>query len=281
MAESIVGPLRITGTPVDRQTVLTASSVRIGLQRRTEGPVTDGVDAMAAAGSSVMPTADVTLDIGDDGASGGLRVRDSNGQTVVSINGETGIGTFGTGRGQSGGLVIRAAANGPVIQVDGATGRISFLNARLETTLVINGVTGDIEFSGADCSEDFDAVRHLQPGSVLVARADGLVDACTIAYDHRVVGVRSGAGAYHPALRLDSHAEHQDRVPIAIAGKAECLVDADICPVRVGDLLTTSPTPGHAMAAEDRARMIGATIGKSLLARSGGRGLIPMLVGLG
>lgn len=59
-----------------------------------------------------------------------------------------------------------------------------------------------------------------------------------------------------------------------------CNVDATWGPVELGDMLTTSPTPGHAMRAGDALRAPGAIIGKALGRLDEGRGLIPVLVAL-
>jgi len=48
----------------------------------------------------------------------------------------------------------------------------------------------------------------------------------------------------------------------------------------VGDLLTTSPTPGHAMRADDPGRAFGAVLGKALRPLADGQGLVPILVAL-
>jgi hypothetical protein len=45
-------------------------------------------------------------------------------------------------------------------------------------------------------------------------------------------------------------------------------------------MLTTSPTPGHAMKVDDPLRAFGAVIGKALRPLSTGRGLIPILIAL-
>ena len=63
-------------------------------------------------------------------------------------------------------------------------------------------------------------------------------------------------------------------------GKVYCKVDAEPSPLEVGDLLTTSTTPGHAMKADDPTRAFGAIIGKALLPLKSGRGLIPILIAL-
>ncbi len=59
---------------------------------------------------------------------------------------------------------------------------------------------------------------------------------------------------------------------------AFCKVDADISPIRVGDLLTTSPTKGHAQKVTDRTKAAGAILGKALAPLRKGTGRIPVLV---
>jgi hypothetical protein len=72
----------------------------------------------------------------------------------------------------------------------------------------------------------------------------------------------------------------ESRVPVALVGKVYCKVDASYAPIRVGDLLTTSPTPGYAMKADDQNRAFGAVIGKALASLGSGTGLVPILVAL-
>jgi hypothetical protein len=61
---------------------------------------------------------------------------------------------------------------------------------------------------------------------------------------------------------------------------AHCKVDADIAPIKIGDLLTTSPTKGHAQKALDPGKATGAIIGKALGSLKKGKGKIPVLVTL-
>jgi hypothetical protein len=100
-------------------------------------------------------------------------------------------------------------------------------------------------------------------------------------YDTAVAGVVSGGGHYSPGVILDApHGVDQTgRVPLALMGKVFCRVDGTADPIKVGDLLTTSPVPGHAMRVRDRGRAIGAVIGKALQPCTG-RELIPILVTL-
>jgi len=59
-----------------------------------------------------------------------------------------------------------------------------------------------------------------------------------------------------------------------------CKVDADISPIKPGDLLTTSATKGHAQKAAESTRAAGAVLGKALGSLKKGKGAIPVLVTL-
>jgi hypothetical protein len=144
------------------------------------------------------------------------------------------------------------------------------------------GVTGDIQLVGSgDCAEEF-GVSGLDaaPGTVMVIDQDGQLLPSQYPYDKKVAGVVSGAGGYRPGLILDKRPQQQKGIPIALVGKVYCKVDAQYSPVEVGDLLTTSSTPGCAMKAVDPSRAFGAVIGKALRGQKEGCGLIPILVAL-
>jgi hypothetical protein len=65
---------------------------------------------------------------------------------------------------------------------------------------------------------------------------------------------------------------------VALGAFALCKVDADIAPIKVGDLLTTSPTKGHAQKVLDPSKAVGAILGKALGALKKGKGKIPVMV---
>jgi hypothetical protein len=143
-------------------------------------------------------------------------------------------------------------------------------------------VTGDIRLTNADCAEDFDVsgVVKLEPGTVMVLGNEGTLSESQQAYDKRVAGVISGAGDYKPGIVLDKQQTSGNRQPIALMGKVFCKVDAQFGAIEVGDLLTTSPTPGHAMKTSDPLKASGAVIGKALRPLTEGQGLIPILIAL-
>ncbi len=155
----------------------------------------------------------------------------------------------------------------------------------LESGAFFNGnvvVTGDIVLQNADCAEEF-AIKDLEmiePGTVMVLGEEGSLCQSTEAYDKKVAGVVSGAGDLKPGLILDKQSESTNRMPIALMGKVYCKVDAQHAAIEVGDLLTTSPTPGHAMKATDPTKAFGTIIGKALRPLAAGKGLIPILVAL-
>jgi len=143
-------------------------------------------------------------------------------------------------------------------------------------------VTGDIRLTNADCAEDFDIVciEQVEPGTVMVIDSEGALRPSDQAYDKRVAGVISGAGGYKPGLILDKQESSNNRMPIALMGKVYCKVDAGYGAIEVGDLLTTSSTPGHAMRTDDPLKAFGAVIGKALRPLDEGQGLIPILIAL-
>ena len=144
-------------------------------------------------------------------------------------------------------------------------------------------VTGDIKLINADCAEDFDIadLEKAEPGTVMVIDSEGALRPSDQAYDKRVAGVISGAGNYKPGLILDKQQDSSsNRMPIALMGKVYCKVDASYGAIEVGDLLTTSPTPGHAMRTDDPFKAFGAVIGKALRPLNEGQGLIPILIAL-
>lgn len=141
---------------------------------------------------------------------------------------------------------------------------------------------GDIRVTNADCAEDFDVcdAEPIEGGTVMVLGEEGKLQPSRSAYDKRVAGVISGAGDYKPGIVLDRQHSSKGRMPIALLGKVFCKVDAQYGAIEIGDLLTTAPTPGHAMKASDPLKGFGTVIGKALRPLADGQGLIPILVAL-
>jgi hypothetical protein len=143
-------------------------------------------------------------------------------------------------------------------------------------------VTGDIRLVNADLAEEFATCtpEATEPGTVVVLDCSGNLQPSSLPYDKRVAGVVSGAGQYRPAIILGKGIGPEGRATIALMGKVYCKVDAQHGRIEVGDLLTTSPTRGYAMKADNPVQAFGSVIGKALRPIREGQGLIPILVAL-
>jgi hypothetical protein len=185
---------------------------------------------------------------------------------------QTWMGVFGKSESTTGGAGVMGEHAG-----DGLAG---FFKGHVQVTRDLT-VEGDVKLAGADVAEEFDVVGDVpaEPGCVVVLAGEDGVRVCDEAYDRRVAGVVSGAGDHRPGLVLDQQ-DDAERRPLALTGKVWCKVDADHASVEVGDLLTTSSTPGYAMRVTDPARAFGAVIGKALGSLESGRALVPVLVAL-
>jgi hypothetical protein len=210
--------------------------------------------------------------VGNSGSGRGL-VGVSNSQAGVVGDSQTFDGVFGVSH-----TATAAGVSGRNLNPDGSVNR-NGLAGFFDGNVV---VTGDILLRNSDCAEDFDiaALESVEPGSVMVIGHDGALQQSEQAYDKRVAGVVSGGGVYKPGIVLDRREPDQNRKSIALLGKVYCKVDAGYSSIEIGDLLTTSPTPGHAMKATDPLNAFGAVIGKALHPLEIGRGLIPILVAL-
>lgn len=207
---------------------------------------------------------------GGNGRAGDLRLLGQASQTTMHLDGSRAIVWLG-GNGVDGDIVVfRSTADDN--------------NDLAQASIHVDGQAGDIKLFNADVAEDFGVEDGdtAEPGTVMIlSETAGQIRQCELPYDRRAAGVVSGAAGYAPALVLDHQEGRPDaRARLAIAGKVYCKVDAGFAPIEVGDLLTTSATPGHAMAVADPQRGFGSVIGKALEPLRAGRSLIAMLVSL-
>jgi hypothetical protein len=152
---------------------------------------------------------------------------------------------------------------------------------RLDVNGNIN-VSGNINAKYQDLAEWVEAPEQFAPGTVVVldpSRNNSVV-ASTSPYDTSAAGVVSARPGISLGERSDS------KVPVATTGRVRVKVDAARGPIRIGDLLVTSDTPGTAMksAAIDVAGIPihrpGTLIGKALEPLDGGQGEILVLLSL-
>ncbi len=131
--------------------------------------------------------------------------------------------------------------------------------------------TGIVEYFEVDESE------YITAGDLLVVSeaGDSILSRSRIKYNPAVIGVVSG----NPSLTLNNSGKEEKIYPVALAGKVLCRVDARNNPVKPGDLIVTSDTPGCGMAGKiDSFEKTGTVIGKALSGLSDGIGLIPVFI---
>ncbi len=148
-------------------------------------------------------------------------------------------------------------------------------------------VVPTLEISGgSDIAEPFDVAGpgQVKPGTVVSIDPDspGRLRLTQSAYDRTVAGIISGAGGVNPGMTLHQKNSIADgKHPVALTGRVYAYGDAEAGgPIRPGDLLTTSGTPGHAMKVSDHDKAAGAIIGKAMSTLESGKGLVLVLVNL-
>jgi len=265
----------------------------VGVQGESfgEGVAIQGISLSGNQGLAGRFIGNVHIQGNPGTSSGDLRVEGTSsfgGNVEVTSNENDAVVGFATAPGKAG--VLGLAPNGNALAgiSDNATGLFAkgpLFAGIFQGNVDVSGnisCAQDIILTNADCAEDFDiaGAALIEPGTVMVLDQDGALQQSELAYDKRVAGVISGAGDLRPGLILGRQASQGNRVPIALLGKVYCKVDAQYSLIEVGDLLTTSPTPGHAMKAADQLKAFGSVIGKALQPMQSGQGMISILVAL-
>lgn len=163
---------------------------------------------------------------------------------------------------------------------------------------ITDGTTGNYDMDydqslnriGYDIAELFDANDEVGPGDVLSIDENGKLKKCDKPNDTTVAGIVSDA----PAIIFEGSSlqvapkpfefKKGNKPPLAIAGRVFTNVTTENGPIKPGDLLTTSSTPGYAMKAVPKegesACPQGCILGKALEELKEGKGKILVLVSL-
>jgi len=205
----------------------------------------------------------------------------SSNNVVLTTNGNVGIGTTNPGASDpngklevNGDIVLTNQANG------GGSGKIVFADGTSQSS----AYTG-IQCTGADYAEAVDVTgdrTKYEPGDLLVIDpgTPGKFLKSAEAYSTLVAGIYSTKPGFVGRLQPATAETSATEVPMAMVGRVPTKVTTENGPIKVGDLLVASSTPGHAMKGTDRSLLTGAVIGKALGSLDSGTGVIEVLVTL-
>jgi len=206
--------------------------------------------------------------IGICSGNGYVSLRDSASKQRIFLNGSAGD------------ISLRNNMERERISMSGRTGNITLRNNNSRSTISLDGNTGIITSANQDLAEEFEVTGSSEPGTVMVIEKKNKLRSSYKAYDKKVAGVVSGINEKAPGIILGRKNSPKSKAALALTGKVYCKVDTEFSPIQVGDMLTTSPTEGHAMKAQDPIQAFGAVIGKALEGLKNGKGTIPMIVSL-
>ena len=188
-------------------------------------------------------------------------------------------------REQGGGAPLNTGTTGALmtIQDNGNVG-IGTMNPRAKLEVAGMVRTNVLQITGgSDLAEPFAVSGFIKPGMVVAIDPErpGKLRIANKPYDRTVAGIVSGADGISPGLTMQHQGTVRDgSLPVALTGRVYCWADASNGPIRPGDLLTSSGTPGHAMKVTNHAKAHGATIGKAMTKLEQGEGLVLVLVAL-
>ena len=174
------------------------------------------------------------------------------------------------------------AAGGTINFMIGSASKFQVANNGNVTVANNMSVNGNIAAKYQDVAEWVETATPLEPGIVVIVdpTEPNRVLAAPRAYDTRV----AGAVSRQPGLVLGE--KSNNKAMVAQSGRVKVKVDARYGAIKIGDLLVTSPTPGHAMRSRpirvgtQRMHRPGTLLGKALEALPSGKGEILVLLTL-
>jgi hypothetical protein len=280
-------PITVSGGNVGIGTTSPGSTFQVfgsvGISSNTQTlPVlggSSGYDVLRGNLSGYMSEMDLINTIQNSGSGQGFRFIQMTGEETfrdllyMNGDGNVGIGTTTPGTTYAN---TKLEVNG-YIQTDAG---IYFPGNATPQTVPWTGVV-----CGGDYAESVDVSgdkKTYEPGDVLVIAADDGSDIAKSSepYSTLVAGVYATKPGVVGRRQTTDAKTSTTEVPMAMVGIVPTKVSAENGPIKRGDLLVTSSTPGYAMKGTDRDRLNGTVIGKALGHLDSGTGMIEVVVSL-
>lgn len=217
--------------------------------------------------------------------SGRLQVRENS--SAVAILGEnTSFGSGVSGKSLNAYGVRGESSHSYGIYGKSTTSYAGYFEGRVATTSYPG--TGGAHLWAADVAELIPCAKDVEYGDITIINPDKDREAIKCAKENQSA---AGVISESPQLCFGDREKAREKDPeknwnfIALAGQIYAKVDASYGEIKRGDLLTTSPTPGHAMKAKPVGKVNGypiypqgCIIGKALEPLKDGKGKILVLV---
>jgi hypothetical protein len=264
--------------------------------------ITSSISAAGVIGDNTFGEAVVGRNRGGPGVGAVVGRNDDNGYGVRGFNTKAGIGVLGQagisgGTGTGGRFENVNAANGTdvLVSVGNGTGaglRVDNANAGATNLAVFQKSGGNVaridstgkgffnggtQTGGADVAELIPHVGRLPvPGDVVMIDVDNPMH-YRVADEANSAAV-AGVITTKPGVLMNAGVEDVGDAPaLALVGRVPVKVTDEGGSIRVGDLLVSSSTPGHAMKAPNHPAP-GTIVGKALQPHGSGSGTVEMLV---
>ena len=204
-----------------------------------------------------------------DGTSGQALVTDASGNLSFAAAGATVSQDNSTDTAFN--LYYASTTSGALTAVKYDGGTLTF-NPSSETLAVTNITGTSSQAKYADLAEKYTSDQIYEPGTVVCLGGTHEVTQTTRPNNTAIAGIVST----DPAYLMNSDLENA--INVAMIGRVPCKV---VGPIRKGDILVSSSTPGHAEAHRDlHGPQAGSAIGKAIEDKDGDdTGIIEVLVG--
>ena len=237
------------------------------------GPTNHGIEPLAGVWSSLTNGGDGGVDYAGALVFGVTQTGQSSPSEHMRIDGSGNVGIGTTTPGAT------LEVNGKILLTANSGASLTFPDGTVQST-AWNGV-----LTGGDYAESVDVAgdrARYEPGDVLVIDTDseGHFLKSAQPYSTSVTGIYSTRPGLVGRRQLTDRSHMKAEVPMAMTGIVPIKVSAENGPIKAGDLLVTSSTPGYAMKGTDRSQMLGAVIGKALGHLDNGLGVIEGVVTL-